>query len=166
MKKTDKFLVWFVIGVIVLVAAAFAMALLRPKATWQSEDTPGGVAFNYLLALQQEEYERAYGYLSPSIKGHPNDVSAFRRDVERYSWSFNNLENSSITLDILSTDLTGETAVVEVRETQFYERGLFDSWESTGTFDMILQQDADGNWRIVESDSYWISCWNRTGGCK
>jgi len=77
MKNTDKFLVGIVVGVVVLVATAFAVALLRPKPTYQLEDTPKGVAHNYLLALQQEDYKRAYGYLSPTIEGYPTSAEAF-----------------------------------------------------------------------------------------
>jgi len=46
MKITDKFLIGSVAGVILLVSVAFAVAFLRPKPTYQSDDTPEGVAHN------------------------------------------------------------------------------------------------------------------------
>ena len=72
MKSTDKFLISIVIGIMLLVVVAFGIAFLRPEPTYQSEDTPEGVVHNYLMALQREEYYRAYSHLSPVIPGYPD----------------------------------------------------------------------------------------------
>ena len=165
MKKTDKFLVGFVVAVILLVVVAFVVALRHPKATYQPEDKPEGIAFNYLFALQQGDYERAYGYLSPSVKGYPADVSKFRRDIQN-SWNFSGLKDNSVTLEVLSSETTGRLAVITIRQTTFYENGLFDSGEYSNTFDMTLQQEKDNAWKIVNSDNYWVYCWDYVKGCK
>ncbi len=165
MKNTDKFLIGIVAGVLVLVIAAFAVAFLRPKPAYQSEDMPEGVAHNYLFALEQADYERAYGYLSPTLKGYPASAEAFTDDVHDYSWTFR-LENST-TLEVESTRLTGDRAFVTVRETTFYEGGLFNSGEYSNTFDVTLVQVAgSGEWKIISSDSYWAWCWDDKDGCQ
>jgi len=69
MKKSDKILIWIVGGIVLLVIAAFAIALVKPKPTYMADESPDGVAFNYLFAVQQGDYDRAYGYVSPSIDG-------------------------------------------------------------------------------------------------
>src|SRR5262245_55998301 len=138
MKKTDKILIGIVGGIILLVAVAFAVALSQPKPTYQAEDTPEGVAFNYLFALQQEDYERAYGYLLPDLKVYPGDVDAFRDDILDYSWTFRSLDDSSTTLEIESADLLDQRADVTIRETRFYEGDLFSSSQYTYTFRMTL----------------------------
>ena len=166
MKKPDKLLIGIVSSVILLVVIAFAVALLRPKATYQSEDSPDGVAFNYLFALQQRDYERAYGYLLPSIRGYPRTSEAFVDDIRNYSWSFNELESASTTLEVESANLNGKRAEVKMKETRFYEGGLFDSRQYTNFFTITLRQGEDGAWKIEEADSYWLWCWNEFGGCK
>jgi hypothetical protein len=75
MKSTDKFLIGIVVGIVLLVVAAFVITLARPEPTYQVEGTPESVAHNYLLALQKEDYQRAYGYLSPTLKGYPVRLS-------------------------------------------------------------------------------------------
>ena len=164
MKKPDTFLIGIVAGVVLLVVVTFAVALLRPKASYQAEDTPEGVAFNYLFALQQDDYERAYSYLSPTISGYPYSVSAFMSDINDHSWTFR-LDSSSTTLDVDSVKVTGNTAIVKIMETRFYEGGLFDSSEYTNFFDMTLRRNANGDWKITEADDYWLYCWNTGKGC-
>lgn len=166
MKGTDKFLIGIVIGVVILIGVAFAVAFLRPEPTFQLEDTPAGVAHNYLLALQQKEYERAYGYLSPSLESYPTSVDIFVDNIDRHSWQFRELQDGSTTLTVESTDMTDNRAEVSVREDRFREGGLFESSQHTYTFEMRLRFDATRKaWKIVGSDSYWVRCWNDDEGC-
>ena len=160
MKKTDKLLIGIVAGILLLVLVAFGVALTRPKPSYQAEDKPEGVAFNYLFALQQGDYERAYGYLSPALKRYPRTVEKFREQVRDYSWSFRALQDNSTTLEVDSVELNGQQAYVKIRETQFYEGDLFSSGQYSSVFEMNLRQGADGQWKIVESDSYWLNCWS------
>jgi hypothetical protein len=160
MKSSDKILFAIVGGVIVLVVAAFVVALTRPKPTYQSEESPEGIAHNYLLALQQGEYERAYGYLSPELPHYPRDVDEFITDIEQQQYSFR-LNQDSVTLEIVSSQVNGNTASVEVRETTFYQGDLFNSGESSYTFKIRLRRHSlEGAWRIYESEAYWVYCWS------
>jgi hypothetical protein len=160
MKKTDKILVGIVGGIILLVVVAFAIALSKPKPTYQAEDTPEGVAFNYLFALQQDDYERAYGYLSPSLQGYPRDADAFADNIRDTSWQFSGLNDSSTTLEVDSVDINGARADVKIRETHFYEGDLFNSGQYTNFFTITLRQDENGQWKIVKSGDYWLVCWS------
>jgi len=165
MKKTDKILIGIVAGILLLVVIAFGVALSKPKPAYQADDTPEGVAFNYLFALQQEDYERAYGYLSPAILGYPRSLQAFKNDIRNRSWAFNRVRDASTTLEVEWAEISGELADVKIQETRFYEGDLFSSGQSTSEFDMTLRQDAKGQWKIVGSGRYWLSCWNNLAGC-
>ncbi len=163
MKSTDKFLIGIVAGIVLLIIVAFVVTLARPEPTYQAEDTPEGVAHNYLLALQQEDYERAYGYLSPTLEGYPVSAEEFARDVRDHSWSFRLDED--ITLAVESSRVIGNRAVVDVRESRFYDGDLFDSSQSTTVFEMELQLE-DGEWKIVHSNCYFAWCWMSDEGCR
>ena len=160
MKKTDKLLIGIVLGIVLLVLVAFGVALTRPKPTYQAEDTPEGVAFNYLFALQQGDYERAYGYLSPTIRGYPETLERFTDQVRDYSWNFRGADNSSTTLEIESIEVHDQRADVGIRETQFYEGDLFNSGQYSSVFYITLRQDDNRQWKIVEADNYWVYCWS------
>ncbi len=159
MRGADKFLLGIVAGVVVLVVVVFAIALLRPEApSYDPDDTPEAVAHNYLLALRLSDYERAYGYLSPSLKGYPATVEKFADDIED-TWSFRTDRDSNISLIVDSVRITGDRAVVSIQRTVFYGGGLFDSGESTQMLNVELRLTPEG-WRIVESDRYWDRCWS------
>jgi hypothetical protein len=137
MKSTDRFLIGIVVGIILLVVAAFVVTLTRPEPTYQAED----VAHNYLLALQEEDHQRAYGYLSPTLEGYPVSVERFAENVEDSRWRFR--LDADTTLAVESVRVTGNRAVVDVRESRFH-----------------------GEWKIVDSDYYFARCWKDSKGCK
>lgn len=163
MKGTDRFLIGIVAGVVLLVGVAIAVVLLRSDdASYQPDDTPEGVAHNYLLALQQEDYERAYGYLSPTLSGYPASSQEFTKDVEDHAWSFSR-DDDDVSLAVESVKVTGDRARVSVRQTTFYSGGVFDSGQHTTNFDMTLRREGD-EWQVVEADEYWWRCWSRATG--
>lgn len=168
MKSADKYLVMILIGVIVLLAVAFRAVLLQPKPTYQPEDTPEGVANNYLFALQQGDYERAYGYLSPDMKHYPASVKAFTANIHSENWRFNFDDDRGPSLQVKSSQINKDRAAVTVQKTTFYAGGLLSSSEYRSTFKMTLVRDAkhNGAWKIESSDDYWAWCWDSQSGCK
>ncbi len=160
MKGTDKFLISIVSGVIVLIVAAFVVALTRPVPTYKSDSTAEGVAFNYLLAFHRSDYGRAQGYLSRSLKSRPNSAEQFGRDVERMGYSPSRNENT--TWSIESSRVTGDRTIVIVRQ-MVYSSSAFSSQYSS-TFEIRMQLE-DGAWKIVDSGSNWAPCWESSRGC-
>lgn len=163
MKSSDRFLIAIVVGVLLLVAISIAVVLTRPEAEYKAEDSPEGVAHNYLLALQQEDYDRAYGYLSTRLPGYPVSTARFAETVEDNSWRFRLNRDSS--LAVIDTQLDGDEAAVTVRETYFYGGGLFESGQRMNTFDMDLQLER-GDWRITHAYYYFAPCWEHDDGCR
>jgi hypothetical protein len=165
MKRTDRFLIAIVAAVVLLVIAVFVIALMRPnQPTYQPDDTPEGVAHNYLLALQLEAYERAYSYLSPTLPGYPANADKFVSDVEGDRWSFGTYDDD-VSLAVEAVNVSRDRAEVTVRKTTFRRGGLFDSGQYSTTFEMTLHRE-DGGWKITNSDRYWARCWELSEGCR
>jgi hypothetical protein len=163
MKSNDKFLIGIVAGIVLLIIVAFGVVLSRPKPEYRAEDTPEGVVHNYLLALQQEEYARAYSYLSPTLLGYPRSVESFAENVRRNSWQFSrNRETDN--LNVESSRLLGAGAEVTVRRMTFSGGGLFNSGQQITTFKVTLSK-YKGAWKITDSEKYWLRCWENRGGC-
>ena len=164
MKSTDKILIAILVGVALLVGVAFAVAFFQPKPEYRAEDTPEGIAYNYILAMQRGDYERAYGYLSPMIPGYPRTVERFTTNVNSYAYYYRN--NSQRSYETISSTVNGPLATVKVRETTFYQGDLFSSGESTSIRTMTLSKNMNtGKWGISRSDAYWAYCWNQSKGC-
>lgn len=156
MKSTDKFLLGIVLGVILLVAAAFIVALNRPKADYLADSTPRGVVNNYLLALKKHNYKRAYSYLSPEISGYPATLEKFIADVNENSWQFD--FGTTMGISIVSASKQGESTEVLVRKSTNDEYSPFSS-RYEDTFSLQLKR-VNGAWKIITSSDYWYSGWS------
>jgi hypothetical protein len=155
MQRTDKFLVAIVIGIVVLVGAGFTFMLLRPRPSYQPDNTP------YLLALHQADYKRAYLYLSPYLPGYPENLAEFERGIRSYAYSDFNAASEVISNVRTWAD---DRATVSIVQTKFYQRGLFGSETYEYTFEMELEWSA-GQWRITRSGVYWPWCFENEAGC-
>ncbi len=63
--KQDRFLIGILVAIGLLVAVSLVLFFVRrDNLTYGSEDSPAGVIRNYVIAIQQQDYERAYGYLA------------------------------------------------------------------------------------------------------
>jgi hypothetical protein len=162
MKTTDKVLIGIVVGIVLLIVVALVAVLLRPE-IYQAENTPKGVAHNYLLALQKQDYERAYGYLSPTLEGYPASVEGFVEQIHDHSWRFR--LDTDATLSVGLARITGDSATVTVRESRFRGGDLFDSGQSTSVFKTELYLE-DSEWKIVYSSYYFARCWDQEKGCE
>jgi hypothetical protein len=161
MLASDRVLAGIVAAVVVLVAAAVVLTVIRPAAEYQSEDTPAGVVFNYLLALQRGDYDRAYGYLSRSLDCYPVTVTQFSSDLTG-NYYMNGIEAKSWSVEQKSS--TGVRATVSVSETAFRGAGLFEGGQASTNFDVDLVRPAQ-EWRIVYAGQYF-NRWRWTGGCE
>ena len=162
MKSTDRMLIGIVGGIVLLVIVALVSTLTQPPAEYQPEDSPSGVVHNYLLALQDEDHERAHRYLSTSLRCYPATVAEFTADVRGNSWAFGRYdEGSSVAVE--DATVHGDRATVEVAQTRFRGGDLFQSGQSFNRFDVELVLEED-QWRIINADRYfatgaWTSTW-------
>ena len=163
MKSSDRFLIVIIIGIVLLAAGALAVTLTRPEPTYQSEDTPEGVAHNYLLALLKEDFSLAYSYLSHNLNSYPLDTETFAEEVSRYSRSLR--YGTETALSVESARVVGSRTIVRVRESHFRSGGLFESRQWTSFFEMDLRLES-GSWKVVDSDNYFARCWAQADGCK
>ena len=161
-RSVDKFLLAIVIGAILLVIIVFIITLTRPKQDYLPDNTPEGIAHNYLFALEEGDYQRAHGYLSPDLKGYPESSDEFIKAVKAYSYSFDQDRVTSHLIE--SVDSTENTAIINIRETTFNEGGIFGSNEYSRTFKIHLSLE-NGEWNIFDSGKYFAWCWQHEDGC-
>ncbi len=163
MKVADRLLIAIVAGTALLVVCALVVVAVRPAPSYQADDTPEGVVHNYLFALQQRDYLRAYRYLSPTLKGYPASADIFSDDVYRNRWSFSVDDTTTWAVDGIRP--LGARIEVVVRETHFVRGWLFGSHEYTNDFHVEVARE-DGAWKIVGGERYFLYCWNNASSCR
>jgi hypothetical protein len=106
--KQDRFLTGILIGIGVLIITALAVFFIRKDSqTYVGDDTPEGVVHNYIVAVLNKEYEKAYGYLA-DLDNKPT-YEQFRN---AFVTGMLNPSNSAV--DVGKSDITGDDAYVEV----------------------------------------------------
>lgn len=137
--KQDRFLLIILAGVGLLTISAIAVFFIRQNSqAYGPEDTPDGVLRNYVLAINQEDYAKAYGYLQDTeIKP---DFEKFEQRLRARTGSI-----QQTAFKIISVDVTEHEATIEVVLTrEGYD--LFDSrYSSNRTVILVLQ---DGAWKL------------------
>ena len=106
--RQDRFLTGILVGIVVLVVLALAVFFIRRDTqTYISEDVPEGVVHNYVLAILNDDYERAYGYLADL-----EDKPTFEQFRDAFVTGVVNPNNSAV--DVGNSEINDDTASVEV----------------------------------------------------
>jgi hypothetical protein len=150
--KQDRFLTGILIGIGVLVLAAVAIFVTRrDQAAYVVESTPDAVVHNYVLALLNKDYPKAYGYLA--ALDHKPTLDEFRQ-----SFAIGRLNPGDSGVKIGSAEVTGDNAAVEVSMVYTPGDPFSSSSSSVGSAQLVLQ---NGAWKISSMPAYnlWDYGW-------
>ena len=164
-KYTDKYLIGIVVGSIVLVITSMFMVQSMPEPSYKDGVSPESVAHNYLLALHQDDYVRAYSYLSMQLDGYPQTADEFEDLVLNNSWDFRIDGNDNVQTEVIEVDIEDDRARVLERETTFYSGGIFSDGYDSSTFRMTLRLDNEV-WKIRSAEQYWSNCLSDSSACQ
>ncbi len=149
--KQDKFLTGILIGIGVLILLALGLFFTRQdKAEYIADTTPEGVVHNYVLAILDKDYKKAYGYLA-DLDNKPT-YEDFRQSFFNGSV---NPQNSGV--DVGTAEINGDEATVTV--TVFYSTSdPFSSGYQNEDRVLLVQQN--GDWKISSMPyNYWNYSW-------
>ena len=150
--KQDRFLLGILIGIGLLVVLALGLFFTRQDQalTYGAEDTPEGVVKNYLVAVFNRDYEKAYSYLADK-EGKPT-FEQFKQSFLQYSI---NPDNTGV--DVGSVEIIGDQAFVTV----YIQYGASDPFSSGYRNEeravLILQ---GGQWKLeIMPYNFWGYDW-------
>jgi hypothetical protein len=149
--KQDKFLTGILIGIGVLVVLALALFFTRQgKTDYVADTTPEAAVHNYVVAVLDKDYEKAYTYLA-DLENKPT--------YEEFRNSFlNGMVNPANTgLEVGRAEINNDTASVEL--TIYYSYG--DPFSlNTGSSDHAALLQQDGMWKISYMPyNFWDYNW-------
>ena len=150
--KQDRFLTGILIGIAILIVAALAVFFTRQdKQAYASEDTPEGVVHNYVLAVLNKDYQKAYGYLA-DLDGKPT-LGEFRS-----AFAVGRLTPVNNGIQIGRTQINGEDASVEVNMVYAPSDPFSTGYNTVGAAQLVKQ---NGAWKISSIPAYnlWDYSW-------
>lgn len=149
--KQDRFLTGILLGIAVLVLLALAVFFIRrDDLVYVDEATPQGVVQNYIVALQKQDYEKAYTYLA-DLENKPT-YQQFRESF------FNNyVSPTGVGVEILQTETSDDLATVGL-SIIYNQRGLFESSSRYVETARLVRQA--GAWKIKQMPyQLWAFDW-------
>lgn len=145
--KEDRFLTGILIGIALLVVASLSVFFLRKDTnTYLPEDSPDAIVHNYVFAIQEEDFKRAYSYLAedeykPTYTGFLRDVISTNRD----------------SVQIGAAEISDDTASVALTFTNMGGGVFFDRYEYIETALLVKQA---GEWKLLQMPyQYWSWNW-------
>ena len=143
--KQDRFLTGILVGIGLLVVVALAVFFSRRDTqTYISEDAPEGVVHNYILAVLDKDYEKAYGYLA-ELEYKPT-YEEFRRAFLNGEV---NPDNQAV--DIGASDIEGDIATVELELIYNSSDPFSTGYRNMMTADLVRQ---GGAWKLTLMPQY------------
>ena len=150
--KQDRFLTWILIGIAVLIVAALVVFFTRQnKASYISDQMPEGVVHNYVAAVLQKDYQKAYGYLA-DLDNKPT-YNEFRK-----AFAVGSLNPSNVGIKVGVADVTGDDASVEVDTVNSPRDPFSETYNNVGSAQLVRQ---NGVWKISSMPTYnlWDYSW-------
>ncbi|MBL8098403.1 MAG: hypothetical protein JNK81_04435 [Anaerolineales bacterium] len=137
--KQDKFLTGILIGIGALILLALVLFLTRQdKRDYVSDTTPEGVVHNYVLAILNKDYEKAYGYLA-DLDNKPTELQ-FRQSF------LNGMvtpENAGV--EVGKVETIGNEAYVSLTIYYSYNDPFSSRYGSTDRANLVRQ---NGAWKL------------------
>lgn len=137
--KQDKFLTGILIGIGVLILLALGLFFTRQdKREYVADTTPDGVVHNYVLAILDKDYKKAYGYLADLE--HKPTYEEFRQSF------FNGMVNpGDMGVEVGAVDINGDEAVVTLA-IYYSNSDPFSSSYSNEDRALLVKQN--GDWKL------------------
>lgn len=146
--KQDRFLIGILVFIVLLVAVALGLFYTRQDTqTYGPEDSPEGVVRNYVIAVQNMDFERAYTYLAERDTKPSYDF--FRKAFLNHE-----LDTTNAAVQIGSTrNINDGEAVVDIILVYSSSDPFSRSWSDNQRANLIKQ---DGSWKLSNMPyPYW-----------
>jgi hypothetical protein len=149
--KQDKFLTGILIGIGALILLALGLFFARQdKRDYISDANPEGVVHNYVLAVLNRDYQKAYGYLADL--DHKPTYEEFRRSF------FNGMVNpGDVGVEVGAADIHDDEAVVTLAVYYSYNDPFSSRYSNT---DRALLVEQNGTWKLSSMPyNFWDYSW-------
>ena len=149
--KQDRFLTGILIGIGVLILLALALFFTRQeKRDYVADNTPDGVVHNYVLAIINKDYKKAYSYLADLE--HKPTYEEFRQ-----SFFNGNVSSENVGAEVGAAEIDNDVATVEMTIYYSYSDPFSTNTGSSDRASLVLE---DGAWKLSYMPyNFWAYNW-------
>lgn len=159
MRRTIIIIIMAVAAILALVVATLVVVLTQRPVSYRTDDSAEAVAYNYTLAILQQDFAMAYAQLSPTLPGYPPTLEDFVLVVTRYGSG----QPAGTGISLTTRSISETRAIITVRLNTLQPGGLFGNSIATDMSNLELTR-IDGRWRIT-GGSLLPYCFTREEGC-
>ena len=149
--KQDRFLVGILAGIGALIVIALLLFFTRKDVhQYKTDGAPESVVFNYVLAVTEKDYEKAYSYLA-DVENKPT--------YEEFRQSFLNgmIYPDNVGVDVGAAEIDGEVASVEVNLIYAGSDPFSSGYRNIDRASLVRQA---GEWKITAMPyNFWDYSW-------
>jgi hypothetical protein len=149
--RQDKFLTGILIGIGALILLALGLFFMRQdKRDYVAETSPDGVVHNYVLAVLNKDYQKAYSYLADLE--HKPTYEEFRQSF------FNGMVSpADVGVDVGSVEINKDEAVVSL-SVYYSNTDPFSSRYASQDRALLVEQN--GVWKLNSMpNNFWSYNW-------
>ncbi len=149
--KQDRFLLGILVGIAVLIVVALGLFFTRQDTqTYLTADTPEAVVYNYVLAVTDKDYQKAYSYLADLE--HKPTYDEFRQSF------FNEMVNpDEVGVDVGEATIHADEASVEMSMVYSASDPFASGYRNEDQVLLVRQGDA---WKISSMPyNFWDYNW-------
>lgn len=150
--KQDRFLTGILIGIGVLIVVALAAFFTRSDtSTYKPDDAPESVVHNYVLALLNKDYQKAYGYIA-DLENKPT-FNEFRQSFLNYE-----ARPDNVGVSIGDAVIIDDVATVDVEFIYSSSDPFSTGYRNYDSATLLLQ---NGSWKLTSMPRYnfWGYSW-------
>ena len=150
--KQDRFLTGILVGIGLLVIVALAVFFTRKDSqTYVPDDTPEGVVHNYVVAVLEKDYEKAYGYLADLE--HKPTYEEFRD-----SFLKGMINSTGYAVDIGQSEIIDDSATVEIALIYNSSDPFSTGYRDTSQIGILVKEN--GLWKLTSMPyNFWDYNW-------
>jgi hypothetical protein len=148
MKKSDRVLIGILVGIALIVLAGFVIALRWTEPDYRTGPAPEDIAYNYMLAIQKEDYAKAYSYLYPYGTNYPDTLSEFKKA----GWTPYSSPSGSIQIESVEKSTLVTTVVIRVVNSA---GGSFFNTDYSSSDYKIELKSQGSQWKISDFNTCW-----------
>jgi len=149
--KQDRFLTGILIGIgVLIVIALFVFFTRKDTQTYIPEDVPEGVVHNYVLALLNKDYEKAYGYLA-DLENKPTF------DEFRQAFLSREVNPDDSGVEIGESEISKDVATVEIWRIYSPNDPFSTGYRNYESAELLLQ---NGQWKLTSMPTYYLWSYN------